>query len=237
MDGTLRIASVTGIDVELRIAGPGGRSYAFVIDWHIRVLVVFAWLFASAVAYIVIYGLPSSETDEAFAGLVVALPAALLYFLYHPVLEIAMQGRTPGKRIAGVRIVRRDGGVPGPGQLLVRNLFRLVDSLPMFYCVGLAATMLTQQAVRIGDIAAGTLLVYDRGDVGPRLEEALSPQGVERLGLERADLVGELLSRWDELGPATRGRLARQLLGKLGRAPGDAADDVELRSMLEGLLR
>src|SRR5690606_15820326 len=39
MDGTLKIPSVTGIDVELRIAGPGGRSYAFVIDWHIRVLV------------------------------------------------------------------------------------------------------------------------------------------------------------------------------------------------------
>src|SRR5690606_31687326 len=51
MDGTLKIPSVTGIDVELRIAGPGGRSYAFVIDWHIRVLVALAWIIASAFVY------------------------------------------------------------------------------------------------------------------------------------------------------------------------------------------
>ena len=50
-----------------------------------------------------------------------------------------MRGRTPGKRMAGVRIVARDGGAPSVGALLVRNVFRLIDSLPLLYGVGLVA--------------------------------------------------------------------------------------------------
>src|SRR5690606_14256322 len=139
MDGTLKIPSVTGIDVELRIAGPGGRSYAFVIDWHIRVLAALAWMILAALGYFgSINAIPSLQASQADFVLIVVLPAAALYFLCHPVLEVLMRGRTPGQRIAGVRIVKRDGGVPGIGPLLVRNLFRLVDSLPVFYVVGLA---------------------------------------------------------------------------------------------------
>src|SRR5690606_18924459 len=105
------------------------------------------------------------EASSSDFFVVVALPATAIYLLYHPVLEVAMRGRTPGKRIAGVRVVRRDGGVPGVGALLVRNVFRLVDSLPFLYCVGLTAAVLTEHSVRIGDMAAGTLLVYDDGDI------------------------------------------------------------------------
>ena len=67
--------------------------------------------------------------------------------------------------MAGIQIVTRDGGSPGVGALLTRNVFRLVDSLPLLYGVGLLATIVTRNHVRIGDIAAGTLLVYERPDV------------------------------------------------------------------------
>src|SRR5690606_23612672 len=185
MDGTLKIPSVTGIDVELRIAGPGGRSYAFVIDWHIRVLVALAWMIVAGVVYFgSVSTIPSLEPSQGDFAILVMLPAAGLYLLYHPVLEVLMRGRTPGKRIAGVRIVTRDGGVPGIGPLLVRNLFRLVDSLPFFYLVGLAAPLLTKQYVRIGAIAAGTLLVYDDAEAGT-FDDAPSSRGIERLGLVR----------------------------------------------------
>jgi len=223
MDGTLRIPTVTGIDVELRIAGPGGRSYAFIIDWHIRALIAVAWLFAGSFAYLASTGLiPSMEPTQAGFTLFVAMPSIAIYFLYHPVLEVVMRGRTPGKRIAGVRIVKRDGGVPSTGALLVRNLFRIIDSLPAVYCVGLAATMTTKHSVRIGDIAAGTLLVYDEQDRTRAFTE-LSSGGVGRLGLERAGLVRDLLGRWEELDPAVRSNLARRLLaaGKVA-APADA---------------
>lgn len=236
MDGTLKIPSVTGIDVELRIAGPGGRSYAFVIDWHIRVLAALAWMITSAFLYSgSIDAIGSADANPFDVGLIVVLPAAVIYLLYHPVLEVLMRGRTPGKRMAGVRIVKRDGGVPGIGPLLVRNLFRLVDSLPFLYIVGLVTTMLTKQCVRIGDIAAGTLLVYDQGDADA-FDNAPSRGGVERLGLERAELVRDLIARWPELRQEARAELARRLLEREGAVPEGLGDD-ELRERLEQLLR
>jgi uncharacterized RDD family membrane protein YckC len=236
MDATLKIPSVTGIDVELRVAGPGGRSYAFVIDWHIRVLAAAAWVFASAIGYFGIVGVvPPLEIAQADFAFVVVLPAVLLYVLYHPVLEVAMRGRTPGKRIAGVRIVRRDGGVPGIGPLLVRNLFRLIDSLPFFYCVGLLATLLTRHSVRVGDLAAGTLLVYDAPEAETSFDR-LSGAGIERVGLAQAELIRDLLARWPELKPPVRVTLARRLLEGVGVARDDA-DETALRGELEALLR
>ncbi len=133
----LTIASVTGVDVAFEIAGPGSRSYAFVIDWHIRFLLALAWFII--VSLIAINGalslkIPANQMTFAF---VILLPTLVLYFFYHPILEVATRGRTPGKRMAGVRIVTREGDVPTVGALLIRNLFRLVDTLPVFYIVGL----------------------------------------------------------------------------------------------------
>src|SRR5690606_23004646 len=236
MDGTLKIPSVTGIDVELRIAGPGGRSYAFVIDWHIRVLVALAWIIASAFVYIgSVNTFASLEPSQSDFVLVIRLPAAAPYFLYHPVLEVLLPGRTPGKRMAGGRIAYRAGRAPGLGPLPVRNPLRPVDTRPFLYSLGLAATMLTKQTVRIGDIAAGTLLVYDDPDAGT-FDDAPSSGGIERLGLERAELVRDLLGRWPELRPESRAALARRLLERQGPVPDELGDDA-LRAKLEQLLQ
>jgi RDD family len=145
-----------------------------------------------------------------------------MYFLYHFVLEIAMHGRTPGKRTAGVHLVARDGSPPGVSALLIRNVFRLVDCLPLLYGVGLTATLVTRDHVRIGDMAAGTLLAYERGDFVP----------APKPGLET---VQELLLRWDTLEADARQKLAVTLLSRHGlRAPGQ---DSEIRSQLESLLQ
>src|SRR5215470_17667061 len=90
MDSILRIPSVTGVDVELKIAGPGGRSYAFVIDWHIRFLAAVAWFVAALFAVAGELRLPRPEE----LGAVVA-PTIVIYFLYHPVLEVLLRGQTP----------------------------------------------------------------------------------------------------------------------------------------------
>jgi uncharacterized RDD family membrane protein YckC len=218
METILTIQSVTGVDLQLRIAGPGGRSYAFIIDWHIRFLAALLWLVLGMFIYF--GGMAAAGlVDEPPAGYVfgVLVPAAVIYYLYHPILEVLMRGRTPGKRIAGVRLVKRDGGIPGPGALLIRNAFRLIDSLPFMYLVGLTATLLTKHSVRIGDIAAGTLLVYDEAPPQDVLGD-LSRASIARFGLGNAELVRDLLARWDEIEPRTRAELARRLLDKLGRA-------------------
>ena len=230
----LHVASVTGIDWGLAVAGLGGRSYAFVVDWHIRVVAALAW---SALSSLVLYGdlLAVAADFDALAFFAVAVPALAIYVLYHPVLEVAMRGRTPGKRLAGVRVVTTDGQVPGAGALVVRNLLRIVDSLPALYAVGLVATFFTRQSVRIGDLAAGTVLVYEEDDAGP---SAFEGGAVARLGLERTELLRELLQRWDSLKPDSRVELAGKLLRKdASDRPQGRLSEASLKAALEKELR
>jgi uncharacterized RDD family membrane protein YckC len=236
MDTTLTIPSVTGVDLELRIAGPGARSYAFIIDWHIRLLAAAAWFFVAVFVTGFIAGAGGPAGLAAVPGsypLIVILSSLAIYFLYHPVLEVLMNGRTPGKRMAGVRLVNGAGGTPGVGALLIRNAFRLVDSLPVFYVVGLVTTIVNRQALRIGDIAAGTILVYDESQ-DERILTRIDSLAVERLGLKRAQLVAELLERWPRLNPDVRSELARQLLDQCGADHAGGQDT--LRAALEKLL-
>ncbi len=234
MNEAVRIASVTGVDLAMKVAGPGARSYAFVIDWHIRVLLALAWL---ALGMVVGTGrlswVPSAHAQYPMLVVAVVVPAIAIYVLYHPVLEVLMRGRTPGKRMAGVRIVMADGRVPGILPLLVRNVLRLLDSLPAAYVVGLIATMVTRNAVRIGDLAAGTLLVYDQADARATAATLIRDRdAIARHGLERAELARELLERWPELAPEARTNLARRVLERLGDpAPAHTADDELVRRL------
>lgn len=221
----LYVPSITGVDLQLRIASLGGRSYAFVIDWHIRTLAALAWYMAST--SILYRELVVPEPDATFYFVVVT-PTTAIYFLYHLVLEVAT-GRTPGKRIAGVRIVSVDGQPPGIGALAIRNVLRILDSL-LFYAVGLISVLVTRQSVRIGDIAAGTLLVYD--DDAKTDTARFNEQAVARLGLERAELAHELLDRWKALEPERRQALARKLLDD-----GSERSDYALHDALKELVR
>lgn len=145
-----------GPDLPLPIAGLGGRSYAFLLDWHIRVVAALAWY--AATTWILKGEFIPAETDAIFWWAILS-PSLAIYLLYHAVFEI-LTGGTPGKRLADVRIVDRNGRRPRVGALIVRNVLRPIDSL-VFYAVGLASVLLTRQAVRLGDLAAGTLLVYE----------------------------------------------------------------------------
>lgn len=231
----LSVDSATGIDVTLPLAGAGARSYAFVVDWHIRVVLGLAWYGAATLLYNYarnggISLAPPLGTDARWFG-VVLVPALALYFLYHPLLELLMRGSTPGKRMAGVRVVSRDGSAPSVGALLVRNVFRLIDSLPICYGLGLTLAALTREHVRCGDMAAGTLLVYETASAGFALTPATT---AGTLDVATAELLAELLARWPGLALPARGALARQLLARCGRSAEEVAalDDAALRQAL-----
>ena len=198
-------------------AGPGSRCYAFAIDWHLRVLAALAWLLAAALA------LRPPLTALTRPTLIMVVPACVVYFLYHPVLELIWRGQSPGKRYAGLRVVDRSGGVPSRRRILIRNLFRLVDSLPIFYAVGLISCFVTADGVRLGDLAAGTMLVLD----------AAAPAADRSDGRE---IARALLERWAVMDPVRRRELARALLDRLdtGAEPGlpAGAGDEELRARL-----
>jgi uncharacterized RDD family membrane protein YckC len=221
----------------LQVAGPGTRAYAFIIDWHIRLLVGLAWFLLGWLAGL---GLGTALKSPLIV-LVFVVPSLLIYFFYHPVLEVLMHGRTPGKRIAGARLVTLEGATPGTGPLLMRNLFRLIDSLPGLYLIGLVCCVVTAHRVRIGDLAAGTVLVVDEEKSGGRSLGTVGRLAV-RSGLDSdtAALVQEVLERWTELEQGRAEVIARQVLARLDSSltPEQLAalDQAALRSRLEALL-
>jgi uncharacterized RDD family membrane protein YckC len=233
----LTVDSVTGIDVSVPVAGAGARAYAFLIDWVIRLLLALTWYAMATVIHNGDLSLaPPPETDARWFAAVVA-PALALYFLYHLVLETLMRGRTPGKRMAGVSIISRDGTAADVGALLTRNVFRLIDSLPLFYGIGLIAVMTTHEHRRIGDLAAGTLLVYD-APASAAPGGAANPAAQARDDAVGAELVSELLERWPLLTSQARCQLALQLLARHGLKTDalSGADEATLHSRLEGLM-
>jgi uncharacterized RDD family membrane protein YckC len=222
----------------LQVAGPGTRAYAFIIDWHIRLLVALAWLLLGWL-FTGAMGAATKLSSTAFV-LGAGLPATLIYLFYHPILEPMMHGRTPGKRMAGARIVTLEGTTPGIGPLLTRNLFRLIDSLPILYLVGLICCLVTAQRVRIGDLAAGTVLVLDESKASRSLGALGKLAQSSRLDPDTAALVQDLLERWEELDSVNAETLARALLARLNPEMDTvqlgALDAPALRSRLEALL-
>ena len=167
-------ASPTGVPARLRIAGVGARAYAFTVDFNIRVALAFAWYAAGAVLHSADgpagVTLRRPREPDLWWTYAIDIPVAVIFLLYHPVIETLLRGVSPGKRFAGLRIATLEGGVPSAGALLLRNLFRLIDSAPLLYGVGLSTALANRRAQRLGDLAAGTLLVYDSGTVElPRL--------------------------------------------------------------------
>jgi uncharacterized RDD family membrane protein YckC len=223
----------------LDIAGPGSRSYAFIIDWQYRVLLALGW-FCGAWLLLRVIALGSEVAIARLQWLAAVAPALAIYLLYHPVLEVLMRGRTPGKRQAGVRIVTRAGATPDSAALLVRNVLRLVDSLPIFYVVGLVSCFITAQRVRIGDLAAGTVLVLDHDSAAKSRDELASLSAQSGLPAELVDLVRDVLERWPSLEVEKRDELARSLLARLDTAASAeqlaALGDAELLRRLRRLL-
>lgn len=159
LDSFIELETGTSTGVIENLAGADSRSYAYIIDWHIRVLAVVCWYLA-CMAWLRTVDLLDFGAESDFASLMwLNVPPVLIYVLYHPLLELAMLGNTPGKRYAGVAIVDESGAPPGAGAILIRNVFRLIDSLPFAYTVGLITVMMTARHVRFGDMVAGTVMV------------------------------------------------------------------------------
>ncbi len=168
------VPSATGVEARIVLAGPGARAIAFVLDFLIRGGLSIVWMLAAALLIFGNLDFDISRDNEVLWYLVGAMPATAIYFLHHMVLAPVMSGRPPGKRMIGLRVLTPEGVVPGVGALLTRNVFRLVDSLPVFYVVGLLFVMFGRRHARLGDLAAGTVLAVERA---PFLEKLDAERG------------------------------------------------------------
>ncbi|MGF1546157.1 MAG: RDD family protein [Thiotrichales bacterium] len=136
-----------GITFELATAGPFARFYAWLIDLWLRLL-LYALIFV-----------PLSYLGELGLGLIL-----LVLFIgewFYPVLfETLWSGATPGKHLLGLIVVHDDGTPIGWNASMLRNLVRVIDLLPGTYLLGLCSLLLTRTHQRLGDLVAGTLVIY-----------------------------------------------------------------------------
>ena len=127
-----------------------------------------------------------------------------------------------------------EGFTPGIGSILIRNIFRLIDSLPGVYTVGLTVAIFTRNHVRIGDIAAGTVLVYEKNTGKQSLSDVAQQSLDSSLSAENYDLLLELLERWQQLDKAQRIHLGQQFLNRIGDEL-HTQDQKQLKSHLQKL--
>ncbi len=165
----LNIETPELVAIELPLAGIGSRFIAILVDYLIWGA---AFTLLGLMAAIIIPALH-------FFGGVSANWAAGIFFLivfllqwgYFALFEAFDSGRTPGKRVAKIRVIHQSGRGINFVEALARNLVRFVDYLPGFYAVGVVAIFMSKRNQRLGDMVAGTLVVRDREVDAPHWNE------------------------------------------------------------------
>ena len=221
LDTRLRVETPEGVDLLLSPAGPLVRSRAFVVDLALRG--------ALALAGFALLG-KLGKLGLGF-GLILLF---LLNWWYMVLFEVLNQGCTPGKRLLGLCVVHEDGTPVGWGASLLRNLLRFVDMLPLGYCCGLLASLASPRFQRLGDLAAGTLVIHRPRKPTPAPASAVEPLPCP-LALD-ADEQRALLAfdeRQHKLSPARREELAGLLAPLFGVTPDEAPR--HLRRIAAGL--
>jgi uncharacterized RDD family membrane protein YckC len=155
LDTLQAVELAEGIEIRLRMAGPMLRVWAYLIDLSIR-----AGVLAGAA---ILAGMAGVAVGGNVAGGAMLLAWFLLDWIYPVLFESGKRGATPGKRAMGLRVVQASGAPIGFGQAVVRNFLRFIDGMPFFtYLFGMTSCMATKRFQRLGDLAAGTVVVYDR---------------------------------------------------------------------------
>ncbi len=165
MSEELTIETPENISFGYEVAGVGSRFVAAFIDALIQgaIFAFLAFVFILLSIPGTLFGLPRIVSDWLSVAFVVAL--FLIYFGYFILFEIFMGGQSPGKRLTGLRVVKENGYPLSPLDSIIRNMIRLVDALPVAYGVGVVTMLLNDRAKRLGDFAAGTLVVKLREQV------------------------------------------------------------------------
>jgi uncharacterized RDD family membrane protein YckC len=136
-----------GISIAMRPAGFPVRCTAFLLDALIRIMIF------SAVAQLL-------RVAGQFGFGLLLITAFVISWLYPIIFELTPAAATPGKRTLGLQVMMANGLPITPAGCLIRNLMRAVDLLPLFYGFAVVSMLLRADARRLGDIAAGTLVVY-----------------------------------------------------------------------------
>lgn len=236
MSRTFEVLTPEQVAIRYELAGFGSRAVAAIIDSLLQLAAIVAILFVFLLISQI--KLTDSHVMVNRIGKSVAIGVALLIFFilswgYYIAFEFLWNGATPGKRLLGLRVIK-DGGHPVDFRaVVIRNLVRAVDILPgmlpiaPLYGFAFIAVLTHAQYKRLGDMAAGTLVVRQGHD--EELEQGFSFGETEVFRLldatvlsqlaqvtrDEAHVVQRFLARREQLPPALRAEFARRLAAPL----------------------
>jgi uncharacterized RDD family membrane protein YckC len=247
------VRSAEGVELHMPLAGPAPRMLAYGIDWFVLWFGLFALFLLLLLVVPALTGwlrdqLPTFDAQYIQKNprtwllpfmiffVIVGYFGELLYFLFW---ETVSGGSSPGKWLVGLRVVRLDGLRIGMRASCIRNLMRAADVLPSSYVVGLTSMLISLRSQRLGDLAAGTLVVrLDKPEravalsIPPDLSPLpLSREQLQRLGDRERTLVRNSLRRAGTLQGERRLALLATAASALSRSlqlEPEASQDPEL---------
>jgi uncharacterized RDD family membrane protein YckC len=221
----LNIDTPENVAFGYEVAGIGSRFLAALVD---TILIIILQVIVNLVLFLLVTGLRGEDTAESnlLAWLVAlfGLVSFAFFWGFYIFFELLWNGQSPGKRWVGLRVIRTDGLPIALTESIIRNLVRLVDFLPAYYGAGVVTMFINHQSRRLGDLAAGTLVVYDRATItleslasGSRpsafnrtVSDTTAALPLERLSSQDLEMVEEFLRRRDDL--TNRTKLGKHLI-------------------------
>jgi uncharacterized RDD family membrane protein YckC len=223
MERNVDVATGESVAFSYELAGLGSRFFAVFIDLTIQIAVVvaaflvLAWIGTSSGTG---SAAPTGSIAKVASAILIALAslaAFLLFFGYFIFFEWRFGGQTPGKRALGIRVVR-DGGFPLDfTSAVVRNVVRILEFGLGFYALSAVSTLLSPANRRLGDMAAGTIVVrvnrFERSRSSPTRYEPRERDDAVVDGLSEAerDLVRRYAARRESLNHEARIAVAAQI--------------------------
>jgi uncharacterized RDD family membrane protein YckC len=214
-DNGLVIRTPEGVEFSLPLAGPVSRMLALAVD--LAVIAMLASVLRQILAPLVAFG-------QDFAGALNVVAYFVMSLVYAAAAEWAWRGQTVGKRLLRLRVVDAGGLRLEPAQVIVRNLMRLIDALPALYLVGGIACVVSRRRQRLGDLAAGTVVIRTPKLARPDLDQVLGSKYNslaehrhlaarlrQKIRPEVARIALETLLRRDQLSAGARLQLFREL--------------------------
>jgi uncharacterized RDD family membrane protein YckC len=220
LDDRVTVAGSGGDDLDLVLAGVGPRGLALLVDLVLQSVMLFAVMAAA-------------DAAGGLSTAVVVVAVAVIFLGYPTLAEAFAGGRTVGKAVLGISVVSVDGTPVTFPAAAIRNGLRLVDCLPGVYAVGTIAVLTTRRHQRLGDLAAGTIVV--------RRAPASSAEEMARWDLSEvtADEVAAMrsfLGRRDDMDLRARAELAKtlsfQILPKVSGVPLEGGPEVFLERVV-----
>lgn len=240
MDRSISVKTPESIAFSYELAGLGSRFLALAIDLLLQVLILAGILWASYLLESSAPKSPHASPDKLAQSLIVAIIAAILFavfFGYFIAFEAFWNGQTPGKKLLGIRVVR-DGGYPlDLAGSFIRNLIRIGEITLGFYAISAVVALLSPENKRLGDMAAGTIVVRDARvqSLTAILEQAQedTSQRSAMLSNEEHALISRFMVRRRDMAPHYRRALALQIADRIRKRVSSDLQHLDDEQLLE----